>query len=79
MTKISITIDHEIDLTDYEDEIKEYYETYMRDYEENLLLEDLKEYVEELQKDLFYRHTPNNRTIESIFNDLENLVKKYEE
>lgn len=78
MTKLSITIDHEIDLADYEDEIKEYYETYMQDDEENYLLEDLKEYINELQKDLFFRNTPAKRTVESIFNDLENLVNKYE-
>lgn len=78
MTKLSITIDHEIDLADYEDEIKEFYNDYLRDDEENCLLEDLKSYVEELQKDLFFRHTPNKRTVENIFNDLEYLVRKYE-
>ena len=75
MTKISITIDHEIDLSDYEDEVKEF----LRDDEENFLLEDLKEYVEELRKDLFFRHTPAKRTVESIFDDLEYFVRKYKE
>lgn len=79
MSKI-ITVKAEIDLDEYEDEILEYYKDALtpditEKYGYNLLLE----YVEELNKDLYFRARPTERTVESVFNDLQNIIRKVNE
>lgn len=68
MSKI-ITVEAEIDLDEYEDYIREkfcYFTT------KELLLE----YIEELHKDLYVYSRPVERTVESIYEDLNNLIKE---
>ena len=57
----------EIDLAEYEDEI--------RDYLNGTLEEDLQEYVKELEKELFVYST-KTKTVESIYIDLLNMLKE---
>lgn len=57
----------EIDLAEYEDEI--------RDYLNGTLKEDLQEYVKELEKELFIYST-KTKTIESVYIDLLNILKE---
>ena len=57
----------EIDLAEYEDEI--------RDYLNGTLEEDLQEYVKELEKELFVYST-KTKTVESIYIDLLNILKE---
>lgn len=64
---MSQVIQVEIDLADYEDEI--------RDYLNGTLKEDLQEYVKELEKELFVYST-KTKTVESIYIDLLNMVKE---
>ena len=60
-------IEVEVDLADYEDEI--------RDYLNGTLKEDLQEYVKELEKELFVYST-KTKTVASIYIDLLNMVKE---
>ena len=60
-------IEVEIDLAEYEDEI--------RDYLNGTLKEDLQEYVRELEKELFF-YNIKTKTVESIYIDLLNMVKE---
>ena len=64
---MSDVIQVEIDLAEYEDEI--------RDYLNGTLKEDLQEYVKELEKELFVYST-KTKTVESIYIDLLNMVKE---
>lgn len=64
---MSQVIQVEIDLAEYEDEI--------RDYINGTLEEDLQEYVKELEKELFVYST-KTKTVESIYIDLLNILKE---
>lgn len=57
----------EVDLAEYEDEI--------RDYLNGDLKEDLQEYVKELEKELFIYST-KTKTVESVYIDLLNILKE---
>ena len=64
---MSQVIQVEIDLAEYEDEI--------RDYLNGTLKEDLQEYVKELEKELFIYST-KTKTVESVYIDLLNILKE---
>ena len=64
---MSKVIEVEIDLAEYEDEI--------RDYLNGTLEEDLQEYVKELEKELFVYST-KTKTVESVYIDLLNMLKE---
>lgn len=64
---MSRVIEVEVDLAEYEDEI--------RDYLDGTLEEDLQEYVKELEKELFVYST-KTKTVESIYIDLLNMLKE---
>jgi hypothetical protein len=59
----------EIDLAEYEDEI--------RDYLNGGIKEKLAEYVTELYKELYIYSTKSHRTIEDIYNDLDRMMKEF--
>lgn len=61
-------IEVEVDLADYEDEI--------RDYLNGTIKEDLLEYVRELEKELYFYHTKDNITVEKIYNDLRRIIEE---
>lgn len=64
-----ITVEAEIDLDDYEDYIRE---RFCYSTTEELLLE----YIKELEADIYRNHHKKERTIESIYNDLEDIIRK---
>ena len=66
---MSRVIEVEVDLAEYEDEI--------RDYLNGGIKEKLAEYVMELYKDLYIYATPTKRTVESIYNDLDRMMKEF--
>ena len=64
---MSKVIEVEVDLAEYEDEI--------RDYLNGTLKEDLQEYVKELEKELFIYST-KTKTVESVYIDLLSILKE---
>ena len=65
---MSQVIEVEVDLADYEDEI--------RDYLNGDIKEDLQEYVKELEKELYFYHTKSNITVEKIYEDLRRILEE---
>ena len=65
---MSKVIEVEVDLAEYEDEI--------RDYLNGTIKEDLLEYVRELEKELYFYHTKSNITVEKIYNDLKRIIEE---
>ena len=65
---MSQVIQVEIDLAEYEDEI--------RDYLNGTIKEDLLEYVRELERELYFYHTKGNITVEKIYNDLRRIIEE---
>lgn len=66
---MSQVIEVEVDLADYEDEI--------RDYLNGGIKEKLAEYVMELYKELYIYHTKKNITVEQVYNDLDKMMKEF--
>ena len=70
-------VEVEIDLTDYEDDIKDYYCNCDRCLAEKESIDKIRDYVVELDKDLHLRLRPcTKRTAETICYDLMQLVKE---
>lgn len=61
-------IEVEVDLADYEDEI--------RDYLNGSLKEDLQEYLKELEKEIYF-YSKKTKTVEDIYNDLDRMMKEF--
>ena len=61
-------IEVEVDLAEYEDEI--------RDYLNGTIKEDLQEYVKELEKELYFYHTKSNITVNKIYEDLRRIIEE---
>lgn len=66
---MSDVIQVEVDLSEYEDEI--------RDYLNGGIKEKLAEYVMELYKKIYIYHTKKNITVEQIYNDLDSMMKEF--
>ena len=66
---MSSVIEVEVDLADYEDEI--------RDYLNGSIKEKLAEYVMELYKELYIYHPKKNITVEQVYNDLDKMMKEF--
>ena len=62
-------IEVEVDLAEYEDEI--------RDCLNGGIKERLAEYVTELYKELYIYSTKSHRTVEDIYNDLDRMMKEF--
>jgi hypothetical protein len=67
--KMTRVIEVEVDLAEYEDDI--------RDYLNGGIKEKLAEYVMELYKELYIYHTKKNITVEQIYNDLDRMMKEF--
>ena len=66
----------EIDLTDYKDDIKDYYCNCDRCLAEKESIDKIRDYVIELDKDLNIYLSPSKRTLEQVCYDLIQLVKE---
>ena len=69
-------VEVEIDLTDYEDDIKDYYCNCDRCLAEKESIDKIRDYVVELNKDLHIYLSPSKRTLEQVCYDLIQLVKE---
>lgn len=69
-------VEVEIDLTDYEDDIKDYYCNCDRCLAEKESIDKIRDYVVELNKDLHIYLSPSKRTLEQVCYDLMQLVKE---
>ena len=69
-------VEVEIDLTDYEDDIKDYYCNCDRCLAEKESIDKIRDYVIELDKDLNIYLSPSKRTLEQVCYDLMQLIKK---
>ena len=66
---MSSVIEVEVDLADYEDEI--------RDYLNGGIKEKLAEYVMELYKEMYIYHTKKNITVEQVYDGLDKMMKRF--
>lgn len=73
-----LTAEVEIDLDCYADEIIDYFEDDFKERfeEDDYTYELLLEYVKELEADIYRNYHKKERTIESIYNDLEDIIRK---
>lgn len=63
-----ITVETEIDLEDYRDEIKKYFRPNYHS--------DLAEYVKEMEKNLYFYSHKEFKSYEEIYNDLKRIVEE---
>ena len=66
----------ELDLTDYEDEIEEYYCNPEKCLGKSLMANQIREYIIELDKDLHIYLSPSKRTLEQVCYDLMQMIKE---
>ena len=65
---MSQVIEVEVDLAEYEDEI--------RDYLNGSIKEDLQEYIKELEKELYFYSRKSDITVEKIYKDLRRILEE---